>query len=101
MSTLKEKLLDSQIKCRSQSKKITALEAAAATTGKKLRKVDSKLRIIRALYMLVYNDERSAIPLALEMFHMLGEVLEGIDPKDLDLHLIDKDVLLKEIASSN
>jgi hypothetical protein len=51
--------------------------------------------------MLVYNDERSLVPLATELFHTVGEILEGVPPEDLDLHLIDKKALLQELTSSN
>lgn len=62
---------------------------------------EEKLRTLRALYMLVYNDERSIVPMALELFHTIGEVLEGVPPEDLDLHLIDKKALLEELASDH
>ena len=65
-----------------------------------VRSPEEKLKSIRALYMLVYNDERSMVPLAVELFHTLGEILEGVPPEDLDLHLIDKDAPLKELSSS-
>lgn len=65
-----------------------------------VRSPEEKLRTLRALYMLVYNDERSIVPLATELFHTLGEVLEGIPPEELDLHLIDKKMLLKELSSN-
>ena len=51
--------------------------------------------------MLVYNDERSVVPLAVELFHTIGEILEGTSPEDLDLHAIDKKALLKELESDN
>jgi hypothetical protein len=40
------------------------------------------------------------VPLATELFHAVGEILEGIPPEDLDLHLIDKEALLKELSSN-
>ena len=66
-----------------------------------VRSPEEKLRTLRALYMLVYNDERSLVPLATELFHTVGEILEGVPPEDLDLHLIDKKALLQELTSSN
>jgi len=65
-----------------------------------VRSPEEKLRSLRALYTLVYNDERSLVPLATELFHTLGEVLEGVPPEDLDLHLIDKEAFLKELSSN-
>lgn len=65
-----------------------------------VRSPEEKLKTLRALYMLVYNDERSIVPLAIELFHTLGEVLEGISPEELDLHLIDKKALIKELSSN-
>lgn len=65
-----------------------------------VRSAEEKLKSLRALYMLVYNDERSMVPLAVELFHAVGEILEGIPPEDLDLHLIDKEALLKELSSN-
>lgn len=66
-----------------------------------VRTPEEKLRTLRALYMLVYNEERSVVPLSVELFHTIGEILEGVPPEDLDLHLIDKAALLKELASNN
>lgn len=60
---------------------------------------DDKLRIIRALYIMVYNDDESLIPLTTELFHTLGEILEGIKPEDLSLTRIDKYELLKTIEA--
>jgi len=58
---------------------------------------EQQLRTIRALYMIVYNDARSLQPLSVELFHTLGEVLEGVPPEELDLTLIDKEKLLDEL----
>ena len=57
-----------------------------------------KLRVIQTLYMQVYNDERSLIPLSVELFHTLGAILEGVPPHKLELHQIDKEELLRELA---
>lgn len=51
--------------------------------------------------MVVYNDERSLGPLSIEMFHALGDILEGVSPNDLELRHIDKAAFLKELASEN
>lgn len=54
-----------------------------------------KIRSLRALYMIVYNSEDSLIPLATELFHTLGDILEGIPPEELRLHRVDRDVFLQ------
>ena len=36
-----------------------------------------KLRLIRALYIMVYNDSTSLVPQSVELFHLLGDILEG------------------------
>jgi hypothetical protein len=59
-----------------------------------------KLRMLRILYMMVYNAEDSLIPMSVELFHVLGEVLEGIPPDDLQLHRVDKDTFLRELAEN-
>lgn len=59
-----------------------------------------KLRMLRTLYMMVYNAEDSLIPLSVELFHVLGDVLEGIPPEDLQLHRVNKDTFLRELAEN-
>lgn len=58
---------------------------------------EQTLRRVRALYMIVYNDPKPLQPLTIELFHTLGELLEGVPPEDLDLHLINKTTLLDEL----
>ena len=58
-----------------------------------------KLKAIRALYMIVYNSDESLIPLTTELFHTLGAILEGVEPRDLPLSRINKQVLLETIKS--
>lgn len=60
---------------------------------------DDKLRAIRALFIMVYNNDESLIPLTTELFHALGEILEGIKPEELTLTQIDKNELLKTIEA--
>ena len=60
---------------------------------------DDKLRAIRALYIMVYNDDKSLIPLTTELFHAVGEILEGIKPEELSLTQVDKYELLKTIEA--
>lgn len=61
---------------------------------------EDKIRMLRTLYMLVYNAEDSLIPLSVELFHVLGDVLEGIPPEDLSLHRVNKETFLRELAEN-
>ena len=56
-----------------------------------------KLRAIRALFVVVYNDSKSLIPQSIELFHTLGSILEGQPVECLELHHIDKAALLHEM----
>jgi len=69
--------------------------------GRRNKVVDDKqkLDIFRALYYLVYNDNQDLIPLATELFHVLGEILEGTSPRELTLYRINKEELLRELAT--
>jgi hypothetical protein len=60
---------------------------------------EDKLRIIRALYIMVFNSDESLIPLTTELFHTLGEILEGIEPDSLSLNRIDKRTLIQTIEA--
>ncbi len=60
---------------------------------------EEKLKMIRALYIMVYNSDESLIPLSTELFHTLGYILEGVEPQDLALSRVNKQVLLKTINS--
>jgi len=51
---------------------------------------------MRTLYIMVYNNEESIIPLTTELFHVYGEVLEGARPEELSLHRINKEKFLRE-----
>ena len=57
----------------------------------------SILRAIRALYIVVYNDERSLLPQAVELFHTIGSLLEGTSMQYIDCHVIDKEAVLREL----
>lgn len=65
-------------------------------TGSK--KDTHKLNMLRTLYFLVYNDERDLSPLSIELFHVIGEILEGRPPSKLNLHQIDRDELVRELS---
>jgi hypothetical protein len=50
--------------------------------------------------MMVYNAEDSLIPMSVELFHVIGDVLEGIPPEELSLHRVNKDTFLREFAEN-
>ena len=56
-----------------------------------------KLRILRSLFIATYNDERSLIPLATELFHLLGDILEGVPAEKLNLQQFQKEKILQTI----
>jgi hypothetical protein len=56
-----------------------------------------KIRMFRTLYVMLYNGDESIIPLAVELFHAIGEILEGVPAEELDLVRIDKSVFLQEL----
>ena len=60
---------------------------------------ENRLSVFRTLYYMVYNDDRDLTPLSIELFHVLGEILEGAPPSELSLHRIDKETLLRELAA--
>ena len=59
---------------------------------------EDKLKAIRALYIVVYNDVQSLIPLSTELFHLLGDILEGKPLVDLELHRVNKERVLTAFA---
>lgn len=70
----------------------------------KLRKIPSdeaKLESISALYMLVFNSEESLVPLSLELYHLLGEILGNTLPKNLQMHRVNKSAFLRELSLDN
>ncbi len=56
---------------------------------------EEKLRALRALFMMVYNSEASLIPLTTELFHVLGDILEGTPPEELRLYRLNKETFLQ------
>ena len=65
-----------------------------STGTRKKVTLEEKLTCLRALYMVVYNGEDSIIPQATELFHLLGDVLEGTPPESLAFNRVNrKDVL--------
>jgi hypothetical protein len=45
--------------------------------------------------MMVYNSEASLIPLTTELFHVLGDILEGTPPEELRLYRLNKETFLQ------
>ena len=60
---------------------------------------EDKLKRIRALYMLVYNADTPLQPLAIELFHVIGEILEGVTPEEVEMFRIDKHKFLRELEA--
>jgi hypothetical protein len=58
----------------------------------------TKLRMLRTLYMIVYNSEKSLIMQSVELFHLLGDILEGVPAANLQFHCVDKDLFLRELS---
>jgi hypothetical protein len=54
-----------------------------------------KLTLIRALYIMVFNAEESVIPLAVELFHIIGSILEGTTPEALPFSRVSKKTFLE------
>lgn len=59
---------------------------------------EDKLRILRALYIVAYTSEDSLVPIAVELFHLLGAVLEGTHAEDLEINSIDTSLFLRTVA---
>ena len=57
-----------------------------------------KIRILRTLYILVYNSDVSIFLLVTELFHTLGDILEGIPVDELEFKRIDQKLFLKTYA---
>ena len=68
------------------------------TTLRKIPTDAEKIRAISTLYMIVFNSEDNLTPLSLELFHLLGEILEGKTPQELSMYRIDKKTFLKELS---
>lgn len=78
-----------------------AASSMAAPRSKRFRGTDrDAIRKIRALYMVVYNSENSLIPLAVELFHAIGSILEGTPMRHIDLRLIDKESIIRELRET-
>lgn len=66
---------------------------------KPLVSCEDKLKRIRSLYMIVYNADTPLQPLAVELFHVIGEILEGVTPEEVEMFRIDKNKFLRELEA--
>jgi hypothetical protein len=62
---------------------------------------EKTVQAIRALYMTAYNSERSLLLCSTELFHLLGDILEGVPPERLHMVQIDKSEVLAELAAAS
>jgi len=62
---------------------------------------EKTVQVIRALYMTAYNSERSLLLCSTELFHLLGDILEGVPPERLNMVQIDKSEVLAELAAAS
>ena len=70
------------------------VRSRVSTKAQKRTSTEEQLRAIRALYIVVYNGETSIIPCATELFHTLGDILEGTPIEELELHRVSKQKIL-------
>lgn len=77
---------------------LPAAQNMVVLRSKRIRGTDREVvQKVRALYQVVYNSEDSLIPLAVELFHALGSILEGTPMRHIDFRLVDKDSILREL----
>ncbi len=57
-----------------------------------------KLKAIATLYMVAYSSDASADAVGAELLFAIGHLLEGVELKDLNLSIIDKDELIREVT---
>lgn len=62
---------------------------------------EKTIQAIRALYMTAYNSEKSLLMCSTELFHLLGDILEGVPPERLSMIHIDKSEVLAELAAAS
>ena len=56
-----------------------------------------KLRAIRAMHMVSYTGAAPVEKVAVEFYYAIGDILEGQQPKELNLKVINKEEFLKEM----
>jgi hypothetical protein len=71
------------------------------TTRRKRVDPEKTVQAIRALYMTAYNSEKSLLLCSTELFHLLGDILEGVPPERLQMVQIDKSEVLAELAAAS
>lgn len=72
-----------------------------SSTRRKRVDPEKTVQAIRALYMTAYNSERSLLLCSTELFHLLGDILEGVPPERLNMVQIDKSEVLAELAAAS
>lgn len=77
------------------SKPTTDLAKATRQLATQQHLID-KLKAVRALHIVAYNSDEPVEKVALELFYALGDVLEGQSVRDISLHKINKEDVLKE-----
>lgn len=60
-----------------------------------------KLRAIRSLHMVSYTGKEPVEKVAVEFYYAIGDILEGQQPKELNLRTIDKEEFLKEMTDAS
>ena len=71
-----------------------------SSTRRKRVDPEKTVQAIRALYMTAYNSEQSLLLCSTELFHLLGDILEGVPPERLNMIHIDKSEVLAELAAA-
>ena len=57
-----------------------------------------KFKAISLLHMLGYNSDVPASEIGAEILYAVGNILEGSKVEDLELRVIDKEALLREMT---
>jgi len=60
-----------------------------------------KLKMIRALHTVTYTSTKLVDAMAVEFYYAIGDVLEGQQPQELKLNVINKEEFLKEIQDGS
>ncbi len=59
--------------------------------------IAKRLRAIRALHIASYNTDVPVERTAPELFYAIGDILEGRQPEELELKIINKEAFLREL----
>lgn len=57
-----------------------------------------RLKAISALWVVTHNSPAPIAKSSIELFYLLGDILEGIPPDKLQTRLLDKEALLREFT---